>query len=192
MKSMKMALIALLAVSAGVAPAAFATVAQATPSQGTGLICLTGGTSATCSVDRATGTATLDTSSGGFAAVYSASSTSSARVPIGDVSFSFTYNCSGTTYCETGGSPRWSIPIVTDNGGSDGYAFIDWNSCGISSAATSGTIDTSCGLYFGQDFYSSWSAFASAHPTFTIGTGGAFMVADEPFQGTISNFQFSY
>lgn len=191
MKSMKMALIALIAASAGFAPMASASPALASPSQGTGMICLTGGTSASCSVDRATGAATLDTTaSGSFASVYSASSTSSARTPVGQVSFSFTYNCTSTTNCEAGGSPRWSIPIATGKGGTAGFAFVLWNYC-ASAGATSGTVGSNCGVDYGSAHYSDWEAFASANPTFTIGTGGAFMVADQPFQGTISNFQFS-
>lgn len=188
---MKKPLITLFAAAAGVAPFAFASPASASPSQGTGMICLTGGTSATCSIDRATGTATLDTTApGSFASVYSASSTSSARTPIGQVSFSFDYTCTGTTNCEAGGSPRWSIPIVADHGGTDGYAFVLWNYCS-SATATSGTVGSSCGVDYGASHYNSWSDFATANPSFKIGTGGAFMVADQPFQGTISNFQFN-
>lgn len=187
---MKKPFIALLAASVGLATLALASPALASPSQGKGLICLTGGTSATCSVDRATGTATLDVASGGFASVYTASSTDSAKTPIGQVAFSFTYTCTSSANCEAGGSPRWSIPITADNGGMDGYAFVLWDYC-TSTTATSGTVDANCGVDYGNSHYGSWQEFALANPTFTIGGGGAFMVADEPFQGTISNFQFS-
>lgn len=189
---MKRTFVALLVAGTLAAPIGFASSALASPPQGAGLICLTGGTSATCSIDRATGTVTLDTTSpGSFASVYTASSTSSAGTLIGQVSFSFTYTCLSTTNCEAGGSPRWSIPIRADSNKTDGYAFVLWNYCS-SATSTTGTVDNTCGVDYGSSHYGSWADFASQNPSFTIGTGGAFMVADQPFQGTISNFQFTH
>ncbi len=104
------------------------------------------------------------------------------------MTFSFTYSCPDPAFCLGGGSPRWSIPI--DTGGKPGwdiFAFVDAANCG--QGPTGGTVDTSCPVsdYNGGP-YANWAAYAAAHPTYKIAQQQlTFIIADQPFEGTISN-----
>lgn len=140
---------------------------------------------ATCTLSS-DGTATLLVGAGQDAGVFV---TPGFAKPIGNVTkLSFSYLCtdSTTTTCVTGGSPRFSIPIDT-NGDSkvDAYAFIDANNCG-----STGTVNLSCPAAFGPTLYPDWAAFAAANPTYHIAEDAVtFVIADEPYSGTIFNVQ---
>ncbi len=64
----------------------------------------------------------------------------------------FTFSWTGTP---NGGAPRFSIPIDENGGGTtEGYAFLDWASCG--NAATGGTVTTTsstCAVDYGPVRY---------------------------------------
>jgi len=126
-----------------------------------------------------------------YAGVYYANSNISGD-QIGTVTgLSFTYSCALATNCVTGGSPRMSIPIDTDNNGTtNGFAFIDANNCGLT-AAQSGTVTQACPVFFGGTLYTNWAAFVTAHPDYRIGNDDsiAFVIADQPFRGTVTNVQ---
>jgi len=142
--------------------------------------------------------AVLDTADGdanpnnAYAGVYYAVSSLSGEL-VGDVSdVSFSYECASaiTVYCVTGGSPRVSIPIDTNNNGTtESYAFIDAANCGLTGHMT-GTVDLSCPVFFGSTLYTDWDAFASANPTYRVATDSIpFVIADQPFRGTVSDVQ---
>ena len=143
------------------------------------------------------GGATLDTvdndtnPNNAYAGVYYADSNISGD-QIGTVTgLSFTYSCAATTNCVTGGSPRMSIPIDTNmDGTTESYAFIDANNCGLT-AAQSGTVTQSCPVFFGGTLYANWAAFVTTHSDYRIGNDDsvAFVIADQPFRGTVTNVQ---
>jgi hypothetical protein len=147
-----------------------------------------------CTINPGGTSATLNTADGdpqgSYAGVYYASSNLSGDL-VGTVTgLSFTYTCTSTTNCVTGGSPRISIPIDTNsNGGWDSFAFIDANNCGQAGLAA-GTVNQSCPVSFGSTLYANWTAFANANPTYQIATDAVlFVIADQPFIGVISNVQ---
>ena len=147
-----------------------------------------------CTINPDGTSATLNTADGdvdgSYAGVYYATTSLSGDL-IGTVTgLSFTYSCTTGAPCVTGGSPRMSIPIDTNNDGTtDGYAFIDANNCGQTTNRT-GTVDQSCPVFFGSTLYTNWAAFASANPTYRIATDSVpFVIADQPFRGIISNVQ---
>jgi hypothetical protein len=160
------------------------------------LLCFSGG-NGTCTLNAAGTGATLITTdndadpNNASAGVYYASSNISGD-QIGTVTgLSFSYSCTAATNCVTGGSPRMSIPIDTDNNGStESYAFIDANNCGLT-AAQSGTVTQACPVFFGATLYPNWAAFVAAHADYRIGNDDAvaFVIADQPFSGTVSNVQ---
>ena len=153
-------LLALVAIAALAIPAmAASTKLQAF---GTGVVDITGPNSATLANDA-----------GEYSGVYLASKSQSGK-PIGSVSFSFT--SSGDV---AGGAPRFSIPIDTDgNSTVDGYAFLDVNGCGSSTVSTD---SATCTVYFGNETFANWAAFATAHPTYRIAPGSIpFIIADQP------------
>ena len=143
------------------------------------------------------GGATLDTVDGdtdpnnAYAGVYYASSDISGD-QIGTVTgLSFTYSCTTAATCVTGGSPRMSIPIDTDgDGDTESFAFIDANNCG-QVGATSGTVNQNCPVFFGSTLYANWAAFVAANLTARIANDDQvpFVIADQPFLGTVSNVQ---
>jgi hypothetical protein len=153
-------------------------VAMAAPS---GKLKCFSGAPATCSVSQ--GTATLDTSSGGFAGVYVNNSRNISGTALSGVTFSFQYRCdpsNNTTSCVGGGSPRWSIPIdSTGDGKTDGYAFVDAANCG-----STGTVGPDCPVFFGNVRYDNWAAFAAANPTYKIGNSLPFVIVDTTEPGT--------
>ena len=164
------------------------------------LLCFSGTTDGTtyggvCTINAGGTSATLNTTDGdpdgSYAGVYYASSNISGDL-IGTVAgLSFTYSCTATTNCVTGGSPRMSIPIDTNNNGTtESYAFIDANNCGLTAAQT-GTVTQACPVFFGGTLYANWAAFVVANPTYRIGNDDAlpFVIADQPFRGVISNVQ---
>lgn len=138
--------------------------------------------------------ATLNsTAAGSDAGVYLSNGKSLTGSSLGGVSFSFSYACARASNCLAGGSPRFSIPIDTNGDGvTDGYAFIDALNRG--QMGTSGTVsstDSSCKVFFQSDAYANCAAFAAANPTYTIGNSLPFVIADQPFVGTISNVTYT-
>lgn len=163
------------------------------------LLCFSGTTDGStyggvCTLNAGGTSATLNTADrdpdGSYAGVYYAVSSLSGKL-VGTVNdISFMYSCTTAATCVTGGSPRVSIPIDTNgNGTTEGYAFIDAANCG-QAGATSGTVNLACPVFFGGTLYANWTAFATANPTYRIATDAvAFVIADQPFQGIISNVQ---
>jgi hypothetical protein len=96
---------------------------------------------------------------------------------IGSVDFSFV-----STGDVSGGAPRFSMPIdVDENGGVDGYAFIDAGNCGGTSdnPVTVGTSNPACDVYFGSEGFANWDAFYAAHPAYRMAPGAIpFIIAD--------------
>jgi hypothetical protein len=145
----------------------------------------------TCEITSG-GCATLDTitvagTDGSYAGVYVYPGLPGK--PISDVtrlSFSYTVDAGAVA----GGSPRLSIPIDENGDGlTDGYAFIDAANCG-QEGQSSGTVDLSCPVFYGDTLYANWADFAAQNPTYRIGRDAlAFVIVDQPFQGTICNVQ---
>jgi hypothetical protein len=147
-----------------------------------------------CTLNPGGTSATLNTTvagpNGSYAGVYYASSNVTGD-QIGTVTgLSFTYTCPAAATCVTGGSPRISVPIDTNNNGStESYAFIDANNCG-QAGGTGGTVTQSCPVFFGGTLYANWTAFATANPAFKVATDTVpFVIADQRFLGTVSNVQ---
>ena len=130
-----------------------------------------------------------------YAGVYFAESSLSGK-PLAAVTASFTYAASaGTT--ASGGSPRLSIPIDTnDDGTTDNYAFVDTLGCndGSPNNGTLSLSDTSCQVSYGGDpathpGYANWALFAAAHPTWDVSSSVPFVIVDQPGLWTVSNVQ---
>jgi hypothetical protein len=182
--------------NAGTAAAANPLLCFDGPSEGT----IYGGD---CTINPGGTSATLITTDGdadgSYAGVYYATSNLSGDL-IGTVTgLSFTYTCTSATTCVTGGSPRISVPIDTNNDGdTESYAFIDANNCG-QAGGTGGTVTQACPVFFDADpndlvagvLYPNWAAFVLANPTYRISDDDAvpFVIADQPFRGTVSNIQ---
>jgi hypothetical protein len=126
--------------------------------------------------------ATIVNAAGQFGGVY-VQSKSESGLALGDVHISFV-----STGFETGGAPRFSIPINTagpsGGGGSvAGYAFIDAPGCGGSpdSTTTVSTDSATCGVNFQGIEYTNWGIFAAANSTYRTSQGHfTFIIADEP------------
>ena len=58
-------------------------------------------------------------------------------------------------------------------------------------AESFGTVTQSCPVFFGGTLYTNWAAFVTAHPDYRIGNDDsvAFVIADQPFRGTVTNVQ---
>ena len=148
-----------------------------------------------CTINAGGTSATLNTTDGdpdgSYAGVYYAESDISGDL-VGTVTgLSFTYSCTTAATCVTGGSPRMSIPIDTDgDGDTESFAFIDANNCG-QVGATSGTVNQNCPVFFGSTLYANWAAFVAANSTARIANDDQvpFVIADQPFLGTVSNVQ---
>jgi len=158
---------------------------------GNQLRCFSGG-GGTCTLDRAGKTAFLVTGTAppGYAGVELVSGKSLIGRTLSSIDYSFSYACDVGDPCVGAGSPRLSIPIdSTGDGVTDAYAFLHANTCGTT-PSTSGTVSTTdplCQVYY-DTIYSNWDAFVLANPTYTIGNGHGWVVADDDFEGTISNF----
>jgi hypothetical protein len=76
----------------------------------------------------------------------------------------------------TGGAPRFSIPIND----SSAYAFMDAANCGGASGqpVSVSTTNPSCHVYYQNESFANWAAFAAAHPTYKIGSKIPFIIAD--------------
>ena len=108
--------------------------------------------------------------------------------PLADVDFSFT-----STGAIGGGAPRFSLPIDTDGNvkTTEGYAFIDVNSCGGSTNVS--TSSSTCMVYFNTEPapYTNWDAFAAAHPTWTTSQDIPFVIADAPGSYGVSDVELN-
>ena len=148
-----------------------------------------------CTINAGGTSATLNTTDGdvdgSYAGVYYATSELSGDSVATVTGLSFTYSCTSAATCVTGGSPRMSIPIDTNmNGGTESFAFIDANNCG-QTGLTGGTVNQACPVFFGSTLYANWAAFAAANPNARIANDDQvpFVIADQPFSGTVSNVQ---
>ena len=139
------------------------------------------GSPATCTINTGTaGSATLDTTDGGYAGVYYNGS-KAPGASLTSVDYSFDYTCQPsnveTVTCVGGGAPRWSIPIdSTGDGKTDGYAFIDAANCGYT--GTVSTTAANCAVFYGPGSWVNWDAFAAANPTHRIGNDLPFVISD--------------
>jgi len=92
---------------------------------------------------------------------------------IGKTSFSFT-----ATGSIAGGAPRFSIPINDGvNNDSAVYAFLDVANCGSGVVSTD---NAACKVFYGSESFANWAGFASAHPSYKIGSAIPFIIADQP------------
>lgn len=155
-------------------PAASAAPTQKLNSFGTGEVTIDGDS------------ATIVNDAGEYGGVYLSSRSMSAK-PLQAVHFSFVSD--GEV---AGGAPRFSIPIDVDRnaGTDDGYAFLDVANCGdgTDEAVEVSTDNQECAVFYGQDSYANWAAFAKANPTYRIAPGVIpFVIADVPGQYSISH-----
>ncbi len=116
--------------------------------------------------------ATIDNLVGQFGGVYVQSKNESG-LALSAVHISFM-----STGFETGGAPRFSIPINTagpsGGGGSvAGYAFIDAPGCGGTPGSTIlvSTDSATCGVNFQSVEYPNWATFAGANATYRTSQG---------------------
>ena len=138
---------------------------------GTGTVTITGANSAT-----------IVNLAGQYGGVYQQSKTYSG-LALSDVHLSFV-----STGDETGGAPRFSIPINTSgpSGGAGsvaGYAFMDALGCGgtTDTTVTVSTSNTACGVNFQSVEYTNWATFAATFPSYRTAQGHfPFIIADEP------------
>ncbi len=163
------------------------TVAPATAAPPTGnKIACEAGTPATCTL-LSPNRAYLDTSDGGYAAVYTENSVA-VGTPLSEITkLGFSYE--GTT--PYGGAPRISIGIDENGDGSgwDAFAFVDAAGCNDGFGKVDVINDSTCTVWYGSTSYPNWAAFVAANPTYDIGYAYTFVVADAPGEWTISNVQ---
>ena len=98
----------------------------------------------------------------------------------------------------SGGSPRFSLPIVGSDG-RDGWVFIDAASCNDGEGHVAPLADPTCvvsGYYWNPDgsaeqtegfYYTNWSDFLAGEPGAEFGSNYAFVIADQPGIVTVSN-----
>jgi hypothetical protein len=147
---------------------------------GTGTVTITGMDSAT-----------IVNASGQFGGVY-IQSKSQSGMPLSAVSFSFV-----STGFETGGAPRFSIPINNTGaagglGSVAGYAFIDAQGCGGPPPVTVSTSSPTCGVNFQSVEYTNWSTFAGLFPSYRIAQGHfPFIIADEPGNYAVNSIKLT-
>ena len=115
--------------------------------------------------------ATISNDAGQYGGVYPAGHRNAK--PIRSVHFSFVSE--GDV---GGGAPRFSIPIDTDHNRTvEAYAFLDVNGCDGGPLVSTDSI--SCTVYFRDEVFTNWAAFADAHPGYRIPTGAIpFVIAD--------------
>lgn len=111
-----------------------------------------------------------------------------------ELSLGFSYD--GDT---SGGSPRFSIPVLESDGPRDGYVFIDAASCNDLDGHVAPRTTTACavsGYYFEADgtvveqfYYSSYDAFLAGEGDPTV-FATPFVVADQP--GTVRVFDIQF
>jgi hypothetical protein len=130
-----------------------------------------------------------DSSSGCYAGVYRAFEPITGE-PIGSVaSLQFTY----TGGPLIGGSPRFSVPIDTNNDGiTDFYLFADAPLCDPTHTGTVDPIHNPlCQIFDQVDGVTTWAFVVANHPTWKVSAGDlTFVIADQPYKGTISNVVF--
>ena len=98
-----------------------------------------------------------------------------------------------------GGAPRWSIPISTDgnNDTTEGYAFLDAANCGAvvgtnvnPEPTVVSTRNENCRVFFWQNVYPNWAAFAEANPGYVVAHDYAFVIADVAGDYHVYNVHF--
>ena len=166
---------ALLAITSGSAWAQ----SQNLQFEGSGVIVITGGNSATITNDPGEG-GVLFTKSNLIKFVKD----KPVSIPIGQADFSFT--SSGAV---AGGAPRFSIGVDTNGDGKyDGFAFLDVNGCGGTAAAPTvvSTNSDTCTVYFNAQVFDNWDALVAAYPSAKV-SYIPFIVADQPGTYVLTN-----
>ena len=145
-----------------------------------------GGYGGTCTLIKngATLNTTDGNTNGSYAGVYIENTNLGGKLLAAVNKLSFTF----TGGPVVGGSPRMSIGIDENGDGTtEAYAFVDAALCGLT---TGGTVGLNCPVAYGSTVYANWAAFAAANPTFKLSTDTVpFVIADQPFSGTVTNVQ---
>ncbi len=71
--------------------------------------------------------------------------------------------------------------------GAETYVFISAADCNNGAGLVDVINDSTCTVYYGAEIYSNWDAFITAYPDATLYF--AFVVADQPWTGTISSLK---
>jgi hypothetical protein len=96
----------------------------------------------------------------------------------------------------TAGSPRYSIPIDTNNDGlTDFWAFISAYYCNNGAGLVDAINDATCTIYVSNDplvSYANWAAFVAAYPGAEVALTDnyIFIVADDAGYWTVNNVKF--
>lgn len=93
------------------------------------------------------------------------------------------------TGVSTAGGPRISLPIDTDGGGTDFYAFISTFYCNDGAGHLNSLTDSTCTIFAGNESFATWAALLAAHPTWRVGGNLPFIIADDPGSWTVSDVQ---
>ena len=113
---------------------------------------------------------------GSYAAVYV-----NAKAPFGKLLSAVDFGFASTGPSISGGAPRLSIPVDSEDAGSgwDLFAFIDVNSCAGSGFVS--TTSATCGVYIGAEYFANWDALAAAHSNWRMASDTMpFAIADQP------------
>ncbi len=163
----------------------------ATPTTAPGknkVVCFASG-DATCTPNSkgAKGSATLDVTGAGAAALYYTGYNDSVYgVLLSDLSqLSFTY-----TGTPTAGSPRFSVPVDENNDGlTEAFAFVPAISCNNGNGLVNVINDSTCTIYYGSNSYANWAAFAQAYPAAEIALSDnyLFVISDDIGTWTVNN-----
>jgi hypothetical protein len=143
----------------------------------------------------AKGTATLDNSGGDpdgeYSGVYVLSSNMYGMPLSGVAQLSFLYT--GTA---TAGSPRYSVPVDTDDDGdTDFWAFVSAYYCNDGGSLVDVINDQTCTIFVSYDpliSYANWAAFVAANPGAEVAAldNYVFIVADDAGLWTVNNVKF--
>ena len=152
--------------------------------------CARDGNSFTLDADNPTGDP-----DGAYAGVYLTNKSLSGKTFASVTTLGFSYD--GAV---SGGSPRFSLPIIGSDG-RDGYVFIDAASCNDGAGHVAPLTDPTCvvsGYYWNPDgsseptegfYYESWSDFLAGESGAELGSSYAFVIADQPGVVTVSDIQ---
>jgi len=94
----------------------------------------------------------------------------------------------------TAGSPRFSIPVDTNNDGtSDGYIFVSAYYCNDGAGLVDAINDPTCTIYtnFSSESFDNWADLVATHSDWRIANDAyAFIIADDPGMWTVSGVKF--
>jgi len=155
------------------------------------VVCFESG-DATCTLNSngAKGSATLDVTGAGAAALfYEGFNESVYGALLSDIDrLSFTYE--GTPLA---GSPRFSIPIDENNDGfTEAFAFVSALGCNNGNGRVDVIKDNTCLVFYAPDGvagHANWAAFVAAHPTYEVALSDNFLfiIADDVGTWTINH-----